>query len=81
MPAEDEEVSKELQRSFRKRGIDVHTGAKVETVERTDAGGKVTWIDANGKRVVKEAEKVLVAVGRSPRTDGIGLETLPGIGA
>ncbi|RRA48160.1 dihydrolipoyl dehydrogenase [Acidipila sp. EB88] len=79
VPAEDEEVSKELQRTFRKRGIDVHTGARVEKVEKTATGARVTWIDAQGKQVVKEAEKVLVAVGRAPRTDGIGLETLPGI--
>ena len=79
VPAEDEEVSKELQRSFRKRGIEVNTNAKVESVEKTEAGARVTWVDAAGKKVVKEAEKVLVAVGRSPRTDGIGLETLPGI--
>ncbi len=79
VPAEDEEVSKELQRTFRKRGIEVHTGAKVEKVEKSTAGAKVTWTDSAGKQVVKEAEKVLVAVGRAPRTDGIGLETLPGI--
>jgi dihydrolipoamide dehydrogenase len=79
VPAEDEEVSKELQRNFRKRGIDVHTSSKVETVEKTATGAKVTWTDANGKQVVKEAEKVLVAVGRSPRTEGIGLEKLPGV--
>ena len=79
VPAEDEEVSKELQRTFRKRGIEVHTGAKVEKVEKSTVGAKVTWTDSAGKQVVKEAEKVLVAVGRAPRTDGIGLETLPGI--
>ena len=79
VPAEDEEVSKELQRNFRKRGIDVHTSAKVEKVEKTDTGVKVTWIDSTGKKVEKEAEKVLVAVGRAPRTDNIGLEKLPGI--
>ena len=79
VPAEDEEISKELQRNFRKRGIDIHTGAKVETVEKTANGAKVTWTAADGKKVEKEAEKVLVAVGRAPRTDGIGLETLPGI--
>jgi dihydrolipoamide dehydrogenase len=79
VPAEDEEVSKELQRTFRKRGIDVHTAAKVEKVEKTKTGAKVTWIASDGKSVVKEAEKVLVAVGRAPRTDGIGIEKLPGI--
>jgi dihydrolipoamide dehydrogenase len=71
---EDEEVSKELTRLYKKRGIDVNTGAKVETVERTESGVKVTYTDANGKTQSKEAEKVLVAVGRAPRTTDAGLE-------
>ena len=74
VPVEDEEISKELTRLFKKRGIDVNTGAKVEKVEKTEAGVKVTYTDANGKTQVKEAEKVLVAVGRAPRTENIGLE-------
>jgi dihydrolipoamide dehydrogenase len=74
VPNEDEDVSKELARAFRKRGIDTHTGAKVETVEKTDNGVKVTFTASDGKQVVKEAEKVLVAVGRAPRTENIGLE-------
>jgi dihydrolipoamide dehydrogenase len=74
VPVEDEEISKELARVFRKRGIDINTGAKVEKVERTETGVKVTFTDANGKSQVKEAEKVLVAVGRAPRTADIGAE-------
>jgi len=74
VPVEDEEISKELTRLFKKRGIDVNTGAKVEKVEKTESGVKVTFTDANGKTQVKEAEKVLVAVGRSGRTDDIGIE-------
>ena len=74
VPVEDEEISKELARTFRKRGIDTHTGAKVEKVEKTKTGVKVTFTASDGKQVVKEAEKVLVAVGRAPRTEGIGLE-------
>ena len=74
VPVEDEEISKELTRVFKKRGIDVNTGAKVEKVEKTDTGVKVSYIDANGNPQVKEAEKVLVAVGRGPLTNGIGLE-------
>ncbi len=74
VPVEDEEVSKELTRSFKKRGIDIHTGAKVEKVETTKSGVKITFTASDGKQVVKEAEKVLVAVGRAPRTEGIGLE-------
>jgi dihydrolipoamide dehydrogenase len=74
VPNEDEDVSKELARVFRKRGIDTHTGAKVEKVEKTQDGVKVTFTGADGKQVVKEAEKVLVAVGRAPRTADLGLE-------
>ncbi len=74
VPVEDEEISKELARVFRKRGIETNTGAKVGKVEKTAAGVKVSYTDANGKPQVKEAEKVLVAVGRGPLTSGIGLE-------
>lgn len=73
-PVEDEDVSKELTRLFKKRGIDVNTGARVEKVEKSETGVKVTFTDANGKTQVKEAEKVLVAVGRAGRTANIGLE-------
>ncbi|MFZ0663489.1 MAG: dihydrolipoyl dehydrogenase [Acidobacteriaceae bacterium] len=74
VPAEDEEISKELTRAFKKRGIEINTGAKVEKVETTKSGVKVTFTASDGKQVVKEAEKVLVAVGRAPRTEGIGLD-------
>ena len=74
VPVEDEEIAKELARLFRKRGIETQTGAKVEKVEKTAAGARVSYTDANGKAQAKDAEKVLVAVGRAPRTDGIGLE-------
>jgi dihydrolipoamide dehydrogenase len=74
VPNEDEDVSKELARSFKKRGIDINVGAKVEKVEKTKTGVKVTFTASDGKQVVKEAEKVLVAVGRAPRTENIGLE-------
>jgi dihydrolipoamide dehydrogenase len=74
VPVEDEEVSKEITRLFKKRGIDVNTGAKVEKVEKTETGVKVTFTDANGAMQVKEAEKVLVAVGRAGRTGDLGVE-------
>jgi len=74
VPVEDEEISKELTRLYKKRGIDVNTGARVEKVEKTGSGVKVTFTDANGKTQVKEAEKVLVAVGRAGRTENIGIE-------
>jgi dihydrolipoamide dehydrogenase len=74
VPVEDEEISKEITRLFKKRGIEVNTGARVEKVEKTDDGVKVTFTDANGKTQVKEAEKVLVAVGRAGRTGNVGVE-------
>jgi dihydrolipoamide dehydrogenase len=74
VPVEDEDISKELARLYRKRGIDINVGAKVEKVEKTSDGVKVTFTSSDGKTVVKDAEKVLVAVGRAPRTENLSLE-------
>ncbi len=74
VPVEDEEVSKEITRLFKKRGIDINTGSKVEKIEKTEIGVRVTYTDANGKTQAKEAEKVLVAVGRAPLTTNVGVE-------
>jgi dihydrolipoamide dehydrogenase len=73
VPIEDEEISKELARAYRKRGINFHTGAKVEKVETSKAGVTVT-ITVDGKQQKLEAEKILIAVGRRPRTENVGLE-------
>jgi len=73
VPVEDEEVSKELARVFRKRGINFHTSAKVDKVDKTKTGVAVT-ITVDGKQQKIEAEKILIAVGRKPRTQNIGLE-------
>jgi dihydrolipoamide dehydrogenase len=74
VPNEDEDVSKELARVFRKRGIESHVGAKVDKVEKTKDGVKVSFTSSDGKAQEKEAEKVLVAVGRAPRTESVGLD-------
>ncbi len=73
VPLEDEEVSKELARVYRKRNIGFHAGAKVEKVEKTKSGIAVTFT-ADGKPQKIEAEKILIAIGRKPNTEGIGLE-------
>jgi dihydrolipoamide dehydrogenase len=73
VPVEDEEVSKELARVYRKRGINFHTSAKVDKVEKTKTGVLVT-ITVDGKQQKIEAEKILIAIGRKPRTQNIGLE-------
>ena len=73
VPVEDEDVSKELARVYRKRGINFHTNAKVEKVEKTKNGVAVAF-SAEGKQQKIEADKILIAVGRKPRTEEIGLE-------
>jgi dihydrolipoamide dehydrogenase len=75
VPFEDEEVSKELERVFKKKGIRVETGAKAEAIRRTDDGVQVTLTLASGQKEELTADKVLVGVGRRPVTDNIGLET------
>jgi dihydrolipoamide dehydrogenase len=72
--AEDEEISKELLRSYKKRGIDVHVSAKVDKIEKNKDGALVHFTTSDGKQQTKQAEKVLVAVGRAPRTYDIGIE-------
>ncbi len=74
VPVEDEEVSKELERVFKKSKIRIETGAKCSDIARTATGVKMKVTLANGKVEDVEAEKLLVAVGRAPNTAKIGLE-------
>ncbi len=73
VPLEDEEISKELDRAFRKRNIKTHVNASVKKVEKTKDGVKVTF-EIDGKAQTVEAEKVLIAVGRKPNTDNVGID-------
>jgi dihydrolipoamide dehydrogenase len=73
VPVEDEEVSKELARVYRKRGIEFFTGAKVDKIDKTKSGVNVAFT-VDGKQQTIEAEKILIAIGRKPRTENIGLE-------
>jgi dihydrolipoamide dehydrogenase len=74
VPLEDEEISKELERYFKKTGIRVETGARVENVRKTGTAVKLAATLANGKTEEMEVEKLLVAVGRKPNTEKIGIE-------
>jgi dihydrolipoamide dehydrogenase len=74
VPVEDEEVSKELEKYFKKHGIRIETGAKAENIRKGGAGVQLTVTLAGGKTEEMEAEKLLVAVGRKPNTENAGLE-------
>jgi dihydrolipoamide dehydrogenase len=74
VPVEDEEVSKELERVFRKNKIRVETGSKVEGVEIVDGCCRISVTLSDGKKEVLAAEKLLVAVGRKPNTENVGIE-------
>ena len=74
VPLEDEDISAGLLRAFRAKGIAMHPGTAVEAVEETKDGMSVSFTDSAGKRQVRNFEKLLVAIGRRPNTDRIGLE-------
>jgi dihydrolipoamide dehydrogenase len=74
VPVEDEEVSAELEKAFRKRNIQIHTSSKVESVKKDAKGVTVVFTDKDGKKQTLQAEKLLLAVGRKPMTENCGLE-------
>jgi dihydrolipoamide dehydrogenase len=74
VPLEDEEISPELEKAFKKKGIRIETESKVESVNKDANGATVTFKDKTGKTQTISAEKVLIAVGRRPLTENIGLE-------
>jgi dihydrolipoamide dehydrogenase len=74
VPVEDEDISKELERNFRKQKIRVETGAKAGNIRKTGTSVKLTLTTKDGKEEELEVEKLLIAVGRKPNTDNIGLE-------
>ena len=82
VPLEDPEIGKELNRVFRKRGIAIHTGSTIdpETINKGDHEVSFQVATKDGsKRTDVTADVILVAVGRRPLTDGIGLESIQGV--
>jgi dihydrolipoamide dehydrogenase len=77
LPGTDAEVAKQFQRMLEKQGFHFHLGHKVTKVDKTKSGLAVS-IEASvgGNAVVLTADVVLVAIGRRPVTDGLGLEAL-----
>ncbi|WP_326657057.1 dihydrolipoyl dehydrogenase [Streptomyces sp. NBC_00385] len=73
VPLEDADVSRHLTRGLKKRGIDVLVGARLVEATVLDAGVRATVRTPRGESRTVEAERLLVAVGRVPVTDGLGL--------
>jgi dihydrolipoamide dehydrogenase len=76
VPVEDEAVSAELEKSFRKQGIKVHTGARVSGATVNGAGVDVSVQLADGTAAAMRADYVLVATGRGPVTAGLNAESV-----
>jgi dihydrolipoamide dehydrogenase len=74
-PLEDPDVSAELEKAYRRLGINFMTSARVEGIERTDGGARVRVSGAEGEQTL-EAEQVLVAIGFAPNVEGFGLENI-----
>jgi dihydrolipoamide dehydrogenase len=74
VPLEDEEVSRELKRVFTKQGIEIHTRAKLESAAGKDGSVEVTFQTERGEVRKVVADKMLMATGRAPNTQNIGLE-------
>jgi dihydrolipoamide dehydrogenase len=73
LPLADEEISHELEKSLKKQGIKILTGAKVDKLERKGPGVEARITQSNQQQTLQAAQ-ALVAIGRKPNTEGIGLE-------
>jgi dihydrolipoamide dehydrogenase len=75
LPVEDHETAAVVEKAFVKRGVKFHVGTKASSLKKSGVGVELT-IEKEGKTSVLTAEKILVAVGRVPNTENLGLEKL-----
>ncbi|MEP7209181.1 MAG: dihydrolipoyl dehydrogenase [Casimicrobiaceae bacterium] len=74
--AADEAVAKEAAKVFKKQGLGIHTGVRITKVEVGKSGVEVAYDDAAGKAQRASFERLIVAIGRVPRTSGLDAETV-----
>ena len=74
LPLEDKDCSAVVEKSYRKRGIDVHTGARLEKAEIGSDGATITFKTAKGEQKQLKVDRILSAIGRAPNVEDIGLE-------
>ncbi|MDP8218834.1 MAG: dihydrolipoyl dehydrogenase [Candidatus Theseobacter exili] len=73
LPFEDTEIVDVLRRDFRRRGIAVYVGTKLVSAQKSDEGIKVVLEKEDGKLLEETVDKLLIAVGRTPNTQNVGL--------
>jgi dihydrolipoamide dehydrogenase len=76
LPLEDAESVAVLDRAFRKRGVEIMTSTKAVSMKKSGTGVSVVLEGASGPRRTVETDRVLVVTGRTPNSEGIGLETV-----
>lgn len=74
LPLEDKDCSAAVEKSYKKRGMTIHTGAMLEKADVGKDGVTLTVKSAKGETITVQAERVLSAIGRAPNTEDIGLE-------
>jgi dihydrolipoamide dehydrogenase len=74
LPLEDKDCSAVVEKSYKKRGMEIYTSARLEKADIGKNGAKLTVKTAKGETKVIEADRVLSAIGRSPNTEDIGLD-------
>ena len=74
LPVEDEDVSKEIKKTFERKGVEIHVDTKVESIKKTAKGVSLEYKNSDGKANKTTVEKLLVAVGRAPVTEDVGLD-------
>jgi len=75
LPLEDAEVSKFMERTYSKRGMEIHTGARFQEAKVGQGGVQVTFTDKKGESHTRDVDYVLSAVGRVPNSGDLGLDT------
>ena len=74
LPVEDADISAQIQKAYKKRGMTIHTGARIQSAESTDEGVVLTFEDSKGEEQTLTVDRVLSAVGRVPNTEDVGLD-------
>ncbi len=74
LPMEDEEVASHLAKTFKKRGVQIHTSTKATGMKKESSGLAINLESKDGKKSTEKADQLLVVVGRRPVTDSIGLD-------